>query len=450
MLKNNFKELNLPEFEYGLYDPINNHLCAVFKDDNIELIILVTNAKSRLDLIVQAKTILKKALSNYQEIDLKEVFQKRLFKFKGDKVFHTHDVSIKLNKSDYLYLNKNQKLETKFRLTDPRNVNDLRAYLDVYVDQKLYKTLDLNIDITPSKVAYLNNYIQYFNYFFNIFSFIVLGGFGIYMIIKRKKHQKALKTFFIDVDGTILDHKRGYISDNVKQALKTLISKGHQVYLCTGRNFATANFDLGTEITGYILTMGSKIISNKQTIFDNPFPTKLVDKIIEESQKYGVSLNFETDEYCFGCAEVLNIVENKLDYLSKKYWLSFSEYNNEKVYKILGLNNDFKQHEQFKRQFLDVLTFHNTYANKIYDEIQLIENSKGQAIEFLAKKGLINLKDTVCVGDSYNDLSMFEVCAYKIALDNSIPELKNQADYISKSVEEDGFYYALKDLGYLD
>lgn len=53
-------------------------------------------------------------------------------------------------------------METKFRLNDPSNVYDLRAYLDVYIDQKLYKTLDLNIDIMPSKVAYLNNYIQYF------------------------------------------------------------------------------------------------------------------------------------------------------------------------------------------------------------------------------------------------------------------------------------------------
>lgn len=91
-------------------------------------------------------------------------------------------------------------------------------------------------------------------------------------------------------------------------------------------------------------------------------------------------------EYCFGCAEVLSIVENKLDYLSKKYWLSFSEYNNEKVYKILGLNNDSEQHEQFKRQFLDVLTFHNTYANKIYDEIQLIENLRDKLLSFWLKR----------------------------------------------------------------
>lgn len=42
------------------------------------------------------------------------------------------------------------------------------------------------------------------------------------------------------------------------------------------------------------------------------------------------------------------------------------------------------------------------------------------------------------VGDGYNDFPLLMSCGLKIAMGNAIEELKDIADYIAPSVDEDG------------
>ena len=45
------------------------------------------------------------------------------------------------------------------------------------------------------------------------------------------------------------------------------------------------------------------------------------------------------------------------------------------------------------------------------------------------------------------DLSMFELCAYNVAMGNGGPEIKAAADYITDDVNSDGLYNAFRYLG---
>ena len=56
-------------------------------------------------------------------------------------------------------------------------------------------------------------------------------------------------------------------------------------------------------------------------------------------------------------------------------------------------------------------------------------------------------KDTISFGDAKIDLSMFELCAYNVAMGNGGPEIKEAADYITTDVNDDGLYNAFKYLG---
>ena len=58
-----------------------------------------------------------------------------------------------------------------------------------------------------------------------------------------------------------------------------------------------------------------------------------------------------------------------------------------------------------------------------------------------------DFKDTISFGDAKIDLSMFECCAYNVAMDNGGPEIKEAADYITTDVNDDGLYNAFKHLG---
>lgn len=258
------------------------------------------------------------------------------------------------------------------------------------------------------------------------------------------------KYIFIDIDGTILDNFKKVVSDKTKFTIKKLLENGHEVFLCTGRNYPTAKFDLGIEVSGYVLSMGALVLKDGKILYDNPFPKELVYEILDYAKKYDVEINLETDCYCYANKTVLDVIENEFDNLTKKYWLPFERYQNEDVYKMLAVSKTQDKHDLFKNHFKDILQFQNTYKGLIYDEVQLHDNSKGFAIKKLAENNFIDLDHTICVGDSYNDISMFEVCNFKIAMGNGVEKLKEKADFITKSVTEDGLYFAFKKLHYLD
>ena len=61
-----------------------------------------------------------------------------------------------------------------------------------------------------------------------------------------------------------------------------------------------------------------------------------------------------------------------------------------------------------------------------------------------------DVKDTISFGDAKIDLSMFELCAYNVAMGNGGPEIKAAADYITTDVNDDGLYNAFRYLKLID
>ena len=50
----------------------------------------------------------------------------------------------------------------------------------------------------------------------------------------------------------------------------------------------------------------------------------------------------------------------------------------------------------------------------------------------------------ICVGDSYNDLSMIQYAGKGVAMGNGQPEVKEAADYVAPSNDEDGIVEIIK------
>lgn len=64
--------------------------------------------------------------------------------------------------------------------------------------------------------------------------------------------------------------------------------------------------------------------------------------------------------------------------------------------------------------------------------------TKEHAVAELLKILKVNKANSIGIGDSYNDVHLFNAVGYKVAVENSIPELKEVADKIIGSVKEDG------------
>lgn len=71
--------------------------------------------------------------------------------------------------------------------------------------------------------------------------------------------------------------------------------------------------------------------------------------------------------------------------------------------------------------------------------------SKGAALRELAGKLGIDASEVLVLGDSHNDISMFEFAGTGIAMGNAIPEVKQIASGVTGTNAEDGVAQALKE-----
>ena len=74
----------------------------------------------------------------------------------------------------------------------------------------------------------------------------------------------------------------------------------------------------------------------------------------------------------------------------------------------------------------------------IFCDIANIDSNKGNAVKKLLEILNIKKEETIAMGDDINDLSMFEQVGYKVAVDNAINIVKENADEITLSNDKDG------------
>jgi HAD superfamily hydrolase (TIGR01484 family) len=74
------------------------------------------------------------------------------------------------------------------------------------------------------------------------------------------------KIVFFDVDGTITHHEDGSISNNTKEAIKTLKNKGIKVVAATGRPFSMCKEIEELGIDTFITANGAYVKHNQEVI----------------------------------------------------------------------------------------------------------------------------------------------------------------------------------------
>jgi hydroxymethylpyrimidine pyrophosphatase-like HAD family hydrolase len=90
----------------------------------------------------------------------------------------------------------------------------------------------------------------------------------------------------------------------------------------------------------------------------------------------------------------------------------------------------------------DFTFYEDTYTGKWYLEIFSDKASKANAVKYLREK--YKFDKVTAFGDNLNDLSLFREADVKIAVANAKQELKNSADLVIGSNDDDGVAKWLK------
>ena len=281
----------------------------------------------------------------------------------------------------------------------------------------------------------------------------------------------------IDLDGTMLN-QYGIVTQRTKQAIERAQQRGIEVIIASGRPMDSIKA-IAEEIKSekYFISGNGAIIydiQNDEIIYENTLKKQKTLDIIKICEENSIYYNIYTEKEIIAknlqCNVLyyhkenlnkeeknkthINIVENIYDYIVDR---------DEKVVKITICDNNQVIFNSIMRKLkeieeIEVLEVSHMSRKIIkqgsvevpieyfYTEISAQNVDKWNAIEFLKEKMQIKTEEIVAIGDNVNDKKMIENAGLGIAMGESTPVIKNVANQITGSNNEDGVAQALENL----
>lgn len=257
-----------------------------------------------------------------------------------------------------------------------------------------------------------------------------------------------IKLVATDIDGTILAWGKGF-TQNIKNCIKSLDDAGIKVVLVTGRMHSAA-VPLANELglkNPVISYQGGlvKTIDGK-TLFQSNLDSDIAKEIITWARNNDVHLNLYLNDKLY--------VEDDNDiikaYVSGKFVDykvgSFDDLEIKEVNKLLAIDSTNP----------DRVTEWVDYLKEKYPELYIVKSTpyfceigpsdakKSLAVKFLANMWGIKSDEILAIGDQNNDIDLVKAGGIGVAMGNGSPEIKACADFVTDTVENDGFVKAIE------
>ena len=273
------------------------------------------------------------------------------------------------------------------------------------------------------------------------------------------------KIVFLDVDGTLIDYE-AKCPASAAEAVRLARENGHKVYICTGCSKAEIEQRDLPELDGMIGANGGYVEDAGQVVMHQALTTDQVRHIVDWCNERHLGFYLEANsgmyinswfvEQAPAAMRAYALGKGATEEQAEESGANFinamtrtDDLYRDDVNKVSFILSSYQDHLDSRVEFPDMEC--NTWGGK--DEQALFGDlgpkgiTKKHAIEVLLAHLGADQADTISFGDAKIDLSMFELCAYNVAMGNGGPEIKEAADYITDDVDDDGLYHAFERLG---
>ena len=277
------------------------------------------------------------------------------------------------------------------------------------------------------------------------------------------------KLIAIDLDGTMLN-KYGIVTQNTKDVIKKVQEKGIEVIIASGRTInSVKNFSKEINSENYFISGNGAItydIKNDKILYENVLSknkAQQVIKICEENSIYysvytenGIitkNLNYNTLYYY---KENLNKEEKEKTHINiVQDVYNYIEEKDEKILKIMICDNNqlvFKSILKKIKEITDIEILDVSHMSRklikqgteeialeyFYTEITSKNVDKWNALEMLIEMLNITKDEVITIGDNANDVKMIQNAGLGVAMGESAPYIKEQANIVTESNDNDG------------
>jgi Cof subfamily protein (haloacid dehalogenase superfamily) len=258
-----------------------------------------------------------------------------------------------------------------------------------------------------------------------------------------------IKLVAIDMDDTVLNAQLE-ISERTKAAIRAAVAKGAAVTFATGRMYCSCRrfaLELGLDVP--LITYNGALIQQAisgAVLYHQPVPITVAAKVTQwaEEHRHHLQLYVGDRVYVSKCND-------------KALW--YGKHSGVEVYDVGSLTSFLTVEPTKMLMMVEILsidgvmeelyklcgtTIHMSRSKPTFLELVHPQVSKGHALAYLANLLGVERSAVMAIGDGCNDLEMLEYAGLSVAMGNADPRVKEQADYITDTNEQDGVAKAIE------
>lgn len=261
-----------------------------------------------------------------------------------------------------------------------------------------------------------------------------------------------MKLLAIDMDGTCLN-SRSRISEETLTWLRRARQEGVEIVPATGRTLTCIPHQLQEEnLYRYVITSNGAAVTDIQEgrdIFSALIPMETAAALMEDCEGAGLGMTAHIDhEY---------LLQGRLLAALGRLQYGRDAANAKTVRRIIP----YAQTEKTDVEELQFFFFTQSARSRTeaaaqqYEELEAIYSgryveiysrkaAKGTALAAVAQHLSIGKEDIACIGDGENDIPMFREAGLRFAMGNAVPALKEAADRVVASNDENGVAEAIQ------
>ncbi|MEG1582820.1 MAG: Cof-type HAD-IIB family hydrolase [Cetobacterium sp.] len=255
-----------------------------------------------------------------------------------------------------------------------------------------------------------------------------------------------IRLIVTDMDGTFLNDEKKF-SNEFWDIYEKLEQKNIKFVVASGRQYQNLrkNFEKIKDRIIFIAENGSYVVENEKELYSRVLSEDLIKKYVELGRRIpttNIVLCGKKSAYIESSdAEFIKEVEKY--YEEKKIVNNLLEIEDDEIIKVAycdltGTEENVYPHLEKERDCQIVV------SGQIWLDVSHLESNKGIALGILQEKIGITFDETMVFGDYLNDYEMLQKGRYSYAMENAHEKIKEIANFIAKSNNENGVIEELK------
>lgn len=260
-----------------------------------------------------------------------------------------------------------------------------------------------------------------------------------------------IKLLAVDIDETSVNNKHR-VTKKTEEALKAAIERGVCVVPVTGRNLEGLPAPYRKMDLSYVIASnGAKIydVGQSKVLSRKLISNDVACKVLKYCQNEKVMLAVQTEGKCYDeswplmCYRLFFYHGDFKPHKRVPDLYGWTKASGKLIEKIQVFSFDQKRLKEIKQALSVFPTLELALSTSGYIEITHKKAQKGLALEHLCEHLQIPMEQVMAIGDNANDISMLSKAGIAVAMGNAKEEVKQIADFVTTSNDEDGVANAI-------